>query len=63
MKRRTAFITGVAAAAITFGSLMATIGPRHFGRHCNSHAKHCSYEQDHQAHHNHHQAKHHNQNR
>ncbi|MES2555357.1 MAG: hypothetical protein V4604_04350 [Bacteroidota bacterium] len=51
MKRRTAFITGVAAAAITFGSLMATIGPRHFGRHCHSHATHCGSQQDQHSHH------------
>jgi len=52
MKKRTKVITGVAAAAITFGTLMATVGPRHFGRHCHSHAMHCGYQQDH-GHHNH----------
>jgi len=56
MKRKTAFITGVAAAAITFGSLMATIGPRHFGRHCSNHVTHCGYQQDQHTHHHNHQA-------
>lgn len=33
MKRRTGFLTGIVAAAITFGTLTATMGPRHFNRH------------------------------
>ncbi len=36
MKRRTKFIIGFASAALTFGTLMATIGPRHHMRH-----RHC----------------------
>lgn len=33
MKRRTRFIIGFAAAAITFGTLTATIGPARFYHH------------------------------
>ena len=32
MYRRTRFLIGFLAAALTFGSLMATIGPEHFHR-------------------------------
>ncbi|MCE3227241.1 MAG: hypothetical protein K0S32_1792 [Bacteroidetes bacterium] len=34
MKRGTRFLAGFAAAALTFGTLMATLGPQRFGRHC-----------------------------
>ena len=37
MKRKPRFFIGFLAAAITFGTLTATIGPRHF-RH---HSHHC----------------------
>ncbi len=40
-RKRIAIITAVAAASITFGSLMATIGHHRYG-HCHSHAMHCS---------------------
>lgn len=33
MERRNRFLIGFAAAAITFGSLMAFVGPRHFNHH------------------------------
>jgi hypothetical protein len=33
MKRKPRFFIGFLAAAITFGTLMATIGPRHFRHH------------------------------
>jgi hypothetical protein len=33
MKRKPRFFIGFLAAAITFGTLMATIGPRHFKHH------------------------------
>jgi hypothetical protein len=33
MKRKPRFFIGFIAAAITFGTLMATIGPRHFKHH------------------------------
>lgn len=33
MKRRTRFLIGMVAAALTFGTLMATVGPRHFNHH------------------------------
>lgn len=34
MKRGTRFLAGFAAAALTFGTLMATLGPQRFGKHC-----------------------------
>ncbi len=34
MKRSTRFLIGLAAAAITYGSLTAFVGPRHFGGRC-----------------------------
>jgi hypothetical protein len=53
MKRGTRFLTGFAAAALTFGSLMATLGPQRFGQHCYgkwrghhgyySHPDHCNH--------------------
>lgn len=49
MKRKPRFFIGFLAAAITFGTLMATFGPRHF-RH---HSHHCYYkhaEQNQQSH-------------
>ncbi|MDH4473875.1 MAG: hypothetical protein QE487_14815 [Fluviicola sp.] len=55
-RKRTAIITGVAAAAITFGSLMAKVGPRHFDRHCHSQANHCGYQQGHHGQHHQQQA-------
>ncbi|MCC6371303.1 MAG: hypothetical protein IT236_09890 [Bacteroidia bacterium] len=33
MKRKARFFTGLAAAALTFGSLMATLGPQRFNAH------------------------------
>lgn len=33
MKRKPRFFIGFLAAAITFGTLMATIGPRHYKHH------------------------------
>lgn len=33
MRRSTKFLIGLAAAALTYGSLMAFVGPRHFGHH------------------------------
>ncbi|NTW23600.1 MAG: hypothetical protein HGA37_02780 [Lentimicrobium sp.] len=38
MKRRTRFIIGFAAAAITFGTLTATLGPARFHHHRLSHS-------------------------
>ena len=40
-KMKAKFLIGLAAAAITFGSLFALLGPPH----CNSHRSHCSVEQ------------------
>jgi hypothetical protein len=40
MKRKPRFFIGFLAAAITFGTLMATIGPRHYkhhSHHCGDH--------------------------
>lgn len=43
MKRKTRFFVGLAAAALTFGSLMATLGPAHFNKHRHGcHAQQCS---------------------
>jgi len=42
MNRRNRFLIGLAAAAITFGALMATVGPQRFARysqHCNQHER------------------------
>ncbi|MCC6702766.1 MAG: hypothetical protein IT221_14645 [Fluviicola sp.] len=53
-RKRIAIITAFAAASITFGSLMATIGHHRFNRHCHSHAMLCSQtnaQQQHNAHH------------
>ncbi|MCE3260725.1 MAG: hypothetical protein K0S12_2366 [Bacteroidetes bacterium] len=36
MKRGSRFLIGFAAAGLTFGSLMAVLGPQHFGKHCHS---------------------------
>jgi len=43
MYRRTRFIIGFLAAAITFGGLMATYGPEHFERawYSHHHMDHC----------------------
>jgi hypothetical protein len=43
MYRRSRFIIGFLAAALTFGGLMATIGPEHFERawHSHHHMDHC----------------------
>jgi len=38
MKKRTRFITGLAAAVITFGTLTATLGPARFHHHRVSHS-------------------------
>jgi hypothetical protein len=51
MKRKPRFFIGFLAAAITFGTLMATIGPRHF----KNRSHHCYYKQG-----NHHHMKHNN---
>ncbi|MFT3703903.1 MAG: hypothetical protein QM802_16175 [Agriterribacter sp.] len=43
MKRRNRALIGLAAAAITFASLMAFVGPQRFARyrqHCGEHAQH-----------------------
>ena len=40
MKRKPRFFIGFLAAAITFGTLMATIGTRHHKHH----AHHCGYQ-------------------
>ena len=40
MKRKPRFFIGFLAAAITFGTLMATIGPRHHKHHVH----HCGYQ-------------------
>jgi hypothetical protein len=40
MKPRARFLTGFAAAALTFGILMATLGPQRFGGHCGHHRGH-----------------------
>jgi hypothetical protein len=40
MKRKPRFFIGFLAAAITFGTLMATIGPRHYRHHkCSPHSE------------------------
>ncbi|HYG50306.1 MAG TPA: hypothetical protein VD905_05355 [Flavobacteriales bacterium] len=39
MKRGSRFLIGFAAAAVTFGTLMATLGPQKFG-HCSHHWRH-----------------------
>ena len=42
MKRRKGFATVVITAAITFGTLFAFAGPRHFNRHhCGNHYQQC----------------------
>jgi hypothetical protein len=41
MKRGSRFLIGFAAAAVTFGTLMATLGPQKFGRHCHGYWNHC----------------------
>lgn len=50
MKHKPRFFIGFLAAAVTFGTLMATVGPRHFKH--NSH--HCNDKQheNHQTHQN-----------
>jgi hypothetical protein len=45
MKRKPRFFIGFLAAAITFGTLMATIGPRHY-RHLSHHCKNKYSEQN-----------------
>ncbi|HLP13240.1 MAG TPA: hypothetical protein VK177_14990 [Flavobacteriales bacterium] len=40
MKKRTHFLVGFLVAALTFGTLMATLGPQKFGRHCHGHWNH-----------------------
>jgi hypothetical protein len=45
MKRKPRFFIGFLAAAITFGTLMATIGPRHY-RHHSHHCNNKHYEQN-----------------
>lgn len=37
MKKQSKFLIGFGVAALTFGTLMATLGPEKFGRHCSSH--------------------------
>ena len=37
MKRKSKFLIGFAAAAVTFGTLMAALGPQKFGAHCSRH--------------------------
>jgi len=42
MNRRNRFLIGLAAAAITFGTLMATVGPQRFTQyrqHCGQHER------------------------
>ena len=36
MNRKSKFLIGFAAAALTFGTLMATVGPKHFNHHGSS---------------------------
>lgn len=44
MKKSSRFLIGFAAAALTFGSLMAFVGPQHFAKYGN---RHCGYHQYH----------------
>lgn len=45
MKRRSGFATVIVAALITFGSLFAIAGPRHFNQHRHHHHwQHCEDE-------------------
>jgi hypothetical protein len=47
MKRKPRFFIGFLAAAITFGTLMATIGPRHHKYHnCHHHSEKNSVNQN-----------------
>lgn len=40
MKRKPRFFIGFLAAAVTFGTLMATLGPRHYKHHqCHHHSE------------------------
>lgn len=43
MKRRSRFLTGFTAAALTFGTLMLTLGPQKFGGNCTRHGHHHGY--------------------
>lgn len=46
MKRRNRFLIGMAAAAITFGSLFAFVGPDHWAyRHHHAYGHGCHHEQ------------------
>jgi len=47
MKKGSKFLIGIAAAALTFGSLMATLGPDKFASHCSHHKNyhHCGHYQ------------------
>lgn len=40
MRPRSRFLIGFAAAALTFGTLMAILGPQRFGAHCANHGHH-----------------------
>jgi hypothetical protein len=49
MKKRSRFLIGFSTAAVTFGVLMATLGPQKFGAHCGHRLKshhaynHCAH--------------------
>jgi len=40
MRKGSRFLLGFSAAALTFGTLMLTLGPQKFGGHCGGHWKH-----------------------
>ena len=47
MRTRTKFIVGLVAAAVTYGSLWAIAGPRHYGRYgYQGRGAHCSWRAD-----------------
>jgi len=53
MSRKSRFLVGLTAAALTFGGLFATMGPEHFngGRPmCSSHEHHCCMQEQHDRH-------------
>jgi|GWRWMinimDraft_6_1066014.scaffolds.fasta_scaffold05377_2 hypothetical protein len=41
MKKRPRFLVGILAALLTFGGLMAFLGPRHHGHYGKSNFHHC----------------------
>jgi len=53
MSRKSRFLVGLTAAALTFGGLFATMGPEHFngGRPmCHPHEHHCCMQEQHDKH-------------